>query len=95
MCATWIRVVQGFDRDAIDISVDEDSITISAERKEEHEETGTNYRRRERSYGKVRRSIALPKDANMDNVQANYEGGVLRVRVPKHEERKLRRIPVA
>ena len=79
-----------------DVKVEfEDSVlTISGERKSEHEDRKQGYYRIERSSGAFSRSLTLPEGIDPDGVQARFDNGVLEVRVPKPEERKPRRVAI-
>jgi HSP20 family protein len=76
--------VPGVEPGAIDISVEGRTLTISGERRRGEEENGS-FHRRERSYGKFARSIALPDGLDRDRASAECKNGVLTVRIPKAE----------
>jgi HSP20 family protein len=78
----------------IDITATGNTITIRAQRKEEMEERRENYLLRERRAGGFSRTITLPEEVNVDQIQASTENGVLMVRVPKSEQAKPKRIQV-
>ena len=78
----------------IDISFEKDLLTIKGESKEEQEVEDRRYHLRERRYGSFCRSIRLPKAIDAENIEANYEAGVLSLRLPKLEEAKPKRIEV-
>lgn len=87
----------GLSQEDIEITLSRDGLTITGEKKEEGEEQGKNYFRRERSYGYFRRIIPLPVDAvEADRVEAAFDKGVLKVTMPKKEAAKgqARRIEV-
>jgi HSP20 family protein len=84
----------GLDRDDVEIEVKDDVLTISGERKSEHEERGDGYHRIERAYGGFARSLTLPKGIDPDQVQAEFDKGVLEVRIPKPAERKPHRVQI-
>lgn len=77
----------GHKKDDIDISVDDDVLTVQTERKEEITEDQPNYHVKERRVGKSKRSIRLPKSADTDSVRAQYLDGVLRICVDKKTEK--------
>ncbi|NOX89965.1 MAG: Hsp20/alpha crystallin family protein [Calditrichaeota bacterium] len=84
----------GMEKDDIDIQIKDNVLTISGEKKEETKsEEGTFYRR-ERRYGKFSRSISLPGDVKVDNIEAEYKNGVLTLTLPKAEEAKPKKIEV-
>lgn len=83
----------GIDRNEVNITVENNSLSIRGERRFEKSEDD-NYVRIERAYGPFSRSFTLPSNYNTDAVEANYADGVLTVRVPKAEEAKPRRIKI-
>ncbi len=85
----------GLERDEIEIEVKDNVLTISGERKAEHEKKGEGYHRIERSFGRFSRSLGLPRGIDAKRVTASFENGVLEVRMPKPEERKATRIEIA
>lgn len=81
-------------KEEIKISVQNDVLSISGERKSEKEERGKKYHRVERSYGSFVRSFTLPEDADGTKVNAEYKDGVLKVHLPKSEKAKPKAIEV-
>jgi HSP20 family protein len=84
----------GIDEDDVKIEFEDGTLTISGERKAEHQTKNEGYYRVERSYGSFSRSLTLPQGVNPESVSANFDRGVLEVRIPKPEERKPRRIEI-
>ena len=84
----------GLKREEIEVSLDENVLTLKGERKLEKEEQGRRYHRIERSYGSFVRYFQLPKALDADRVEANLADGVLTVKVPKKEVLKARKIDV-
>jgi HSP20 family protein len=84
----------GVDRGDIDIEVKEGVLTVSGERKSQHEEKREGFHRVERSFGRFSRALELPKGVEADNIEASFERGVLEVRMPKPAERKPTRIEI-
>ena len=84
----------GVAEDDVKIELDEGVLTISGERKAEHEDKREGYVRVERSYGSFRRSLTLPEGVEPEAVTASFDRGVLEVRIPKPEERKPRRVAI-
>ncbi|RMG73294.1 MAG: Hsp20/alpha crystallin family protein [Nitrospirae bacterium] len=76
----------GLSEKDIDVSMDEDSITISGEKKEEKEESRRGYYYAERSFGRFHRVIPLPHDIDRDAVKATFKNGLLTVHLPKSKE---------
>jgi HSP20 family protein len=73
----------GLDREDIDVSLSDDLLTISGEKRVEREEEKGSVYRTERSYGSFRRQVALPCEIEADQVKANFRNGVLTVTLPK------------
>ncbi|MBW7869189.1 MAG: Hsp20/alpha crystallin family protein [Brumimicrobium sp.] len=80
--------VPGINKQDINIEIDGNKLSISGEAKAQNEVKEENYTLREFSYGSFRRSFTLPKDIDVQSVQADYIDGVLRVIVPKPELKK-------
>jgi HSP20 family protein len=70
-------------------------LTISGERKSEHEQSGDGYRRLERSFGSFSRRLSLPKGVDADAVKASFDNGVLEVQVPKPAETQPKLVEIA
>jgi len=73
----------GIAQEDIKIDVDDDVLTISGEKRSEHETHEENLRVSERSYGAFSRSISLPRSVDADKIQATMANGVLKVVAPK------------
>src|SRR5919109_2456045 len=86
--------VPGIDEKDIDVRVENNTLTVHGERKFEKEEKEENYRRIERQYGSFTRSFTLPSTVDPNNVQANYEKGVLKIKLAKKAEAKPKQIKV-
>jgi HSP20 family protein len=84
----------GMGEDDIKIELEDGTLTVSGERKAEHEDRGEGYHRVERAFGAFSRSLTLPKGVDADAVSASFDRGVLEIRIPKPEERKPRRIEI-
>jgi len=84
----------GMTEDDVKIEFDDGTLTVSGERKAEHESKNEGYYRVERAFGSFSRSLTLPQGIDAEAVTANFENGVLEVRIPKPEERKPRRIEI-
>jgi HSP20 family protein len=84
----------GMTQDDVKIEFDDGTLTVSGERKAEHESKNEGYYRVERAFGSFSRSLTLPQGIDPEAVTANFEHGVLEVRIPKPEERKPRRIEI-
>lgn len=78
----------------VNVEVEDNVLTLSGERKAEHEDKREGYVRVERSFGSFRRSLTLPEGIDPEAVQASFDNGVLEVRIPKPEERKPRKVAI-
>ena len=81
-------------REAIDITVDNGTLTIKGEKKLSNEVKEEQFHRIERRYGTFSRSFSLPQTVDPNKVAAEYRNGVLTVRLPLREEAKPRQIKV-
>jgi len=87
--------VPDVDQKDIDVRVENQTLTISGERKFEKEDSGKGYHRIERNYGSFSRSFAVPNSFDTDKIAANCRNGVLSVTLAKKETAKPRQIKVA
>lgn len=78
----------GMDEKDVNVELDEKTLTIRGERKDEREEKDANWYRREQSYGSFHRTVALPAGVEGDKAKAKFKNGVLSVVLPKREEEK-------
>lgn len=79
----------GIDGKDIELSADEDMLTLRAERKRQREQTddsGVRFHRLERSVGRFERSLSLPVDADSENISAEFNNGVLEITVPRRDD---------
>ena len=79
----------------VKIELDDNVLTISGERKSAHKEAKEGYYRVERAYGSFSRTLTLPEGVDADSISANFDRGVLEVRVPKPEQRKPRKVEIS
>jgi len=86
--------VPGMRKEDIDISLQDGTLTICGERKQEST-NGETAQRTERYVGTFRRSITLPRRVDAGKVSATYENGILKVTLPKAEEAKPKQIQVS
>jgi HSP20 family protein len=85
----------GIDPKDVDISVQNNTLTLRGERKFESDVKEDDFRRVERVYGSFVRSFALPQTVDPEKVEAEYRNGVLHVTLPKRPEAKPKQIKVA
>ncbi len=86
--------IPGMKKEDIKISLENNTLSITGERKEEKEEKNKNYIKKEKSYGSFMRSFALPHTVDAKGIKATYKEGVLTVTVPKSEEAKPKEIKI-
>jgi HSP20 family protein len=79
----------------VNVELEDNVLTISGERKSDHEERKEGYYRVERAWGSFSRSLTLPEGVDPTGVKASFDKGVLEVRVPKPEARKPRRVSIS
>lgn len=86
----------GVSEDMIDVTLENNVLTVTAEKQLQREEGRKegDYRLFERRYGRFQRSFTVPPTVKADACTASYENGVLRLRLPKAEEAKPRRIRI-
>ena len=78
----------------IDVRVENQTLTISGERKFEKQDTTKGYHRIERNYGTFVRSFSLPNTFDTEHIAADFKNGVLSVTLPKKEAAKPRQVKV-
>jgi HSP20 family protein len=86
--------VPGIDEKDIDIRLENNLLSVRGERKFEKEEKEENFHRVERRYGTFTRSFTLPATVNPEDVKADYDKGVLKIRLAKRAEAKPKQIKV-
>lgn len=86
--------VPGMNPDDLEITLEDNVLTVKGEVKSSEEINDEQYHVRERRFGSFSRNIRFPVEVNADDVEASYEHGILTLNVPKAEEVKPRRISV-
>jgi HSP20 family protein len=86
--------VPGVNEGDINVSVENDTLTIQGERKFEKEEKEENFHRIERRYGSFIRTFKLPNTVDAEKVEASYDKGILKITLAKRAEAKPRQIKV-
>jgi HSP20 family protein len=84
----------GVSQEDVQIELEDTVLTVSGERKADHDTKGEGFYRVERSFGQFSRSLTLPKGVDAEAIAASFTDGVLEVRIPKPEQRKPRRISI-
>jgi len=87
--------VPGIEEKDIDIRLENQVLVVRGERKFEKEEKEENFHRIERRYGSFTRSFTLPATVNPEDVTADYDKGVLKIRLAKRAEAKPKQIKVS
>src|SRR6202051_4810826 len=85
----------GMTKDDIQITLENNVLRLSGERKFEKDAKKENYHRIERTYGTFSRSFALPTQVSSDKVEAKFDDGVLSIVVPKEEKARRGRISIS
>src|SRR6476646_7142524 len=86
--------VPGIDEKDIDVRVENTTLIVHGERKIEKEEKEENFRRVERQYGEFTRSFTLPSSVDSAQVSADYDKGILKIKLAKRAEAKPKQIKV-
>jgi HSP20 family protein len=84
----------GLEPSEVNIEVDDNVLTVSGERKIEHETKKEGFYRVERASGQFRRSLTLPDGVDPEQIAAEFSHGVLEIRIPKPAERKPRKVQI-
>ena len=84
----------GLDEGDVTLEISGDVLTLSGERKFEHEDRREGFYRLERGAGTFSRSLTLPEGVDAEKIAASFDKGVLEVRIPKPEARKPRRVEI-
>jgi HSP20 family protein len=84
----------GVAKEDVKVTLAEEVLTVSGEKKFEKEVKNENFHRSERAYGKFSRSFRLPNPIDAEKIQAEYRDGVLTLTVPKAENAKPREIEI-
>ena len=86
--------IAGVKPEDLDVSINNDMITIKGERKNEETVTGENYYYQECYWGSFSRSVVLPVDVIPEKAEASLKNGILTIRLPKAETNKSKKIQV-
>ena len=84
----------GLSDEDVNVQLEDNTLTISGERKAEHEGQQEGYYRLERAFGPFSRSLTLPDGVDPDGVQAHFDRGVLEIRIAKPEQKKPRQVQI-
>jgi HSP20 family protein len=86
--------IPGVEKDAIDLTITKDTLTIKGEVKKDEEVKDEQYYAREISWGSFTRTIALPSEVDNEKAKATFKNGVLEIVLSKKEEAKPKEIKV-
>jgi len=86
--------IPGIEEKDVEIKIENNTLTVSGERKFEKETKEENYHRIERAYGSFCRSFTLPNYINHDKIEAEHDSGILRITMPKKSELKPRKVKI-
>ena len=93
--AFTVRVeVPGVAPEDVQVSVEDDVLSVRGEKKGDHEDRDGRLHRSERRFGKFSRSVQFPSAVDADKVTASHKNGVLTIRMPKHAKARVRQIRV-
>jgi HSP20 family protein len=84
----------GMSESDVNIELEDNVLTVSGERKSDHEERKAGFYRVERSFGSFRRSLTLPEGVDPESVKATFDHGVLEVTVPKPAQQMPRKVQI-
>jgi HSP20 family protein len=87
--------VPGIDEKDINVSIENNTLTVRGERRFEKDEKEENFQRIERMFGSFTRSFTLPNTVDPEQISAHYEKGVLKIRLSKRAEAKPKLIKVS
>ena len=84
----------GIAKDDLHVSVKDNLLTLSGEKRQENVDDPQTYRRVERRYGSFQRKFTLPPEVATDDIKADYTDGVLTLSIPKPEAAKPTEVPI-
>jgi HSP20 family protein len=84
----------GFTEEDVEVNLEQDVLSITGEHSEEEEEEKGTYHLRERSWSRFTRSFSIPHTIDVENVDADFAKGVLKVRLPKAAQARARKIEI-
>lgn len=90
----FLAEVPGLKKDEVALTIEDNVLTIAGERRFERDEKKEDYHRIERSYGRFTRSFALPANVDGAKAEAKFEDGLLKVRVPKSDAARPRKVEI-
>ena len=82
--------IPGLTKDDFDINIDNNILIISSNNQQKNEEKQANYTKREFCFSEFKRSFTLPDTANLDEISANYDNGILTISIQKKDGAKTK-----
>lgn len=89
-----VAELPGIDEKDIEVNMLDGVLTIKGEKKQEREDKEATYHRIERRYGSFHRSFRMPEKVEADKIDATFKDGILRLTMPKSEEREVKKIEI-
>jgi HSP20 family protein len=89
-----VAELPGLDKKDVNITLENQVLTLAGERNFEKETKDETCHRIERSYGSFTRSFTLPNNLRVDKIEAKFDKGVLSIVIPKSEETKPRKVTI-
>jgi HSP20 family protein len=86
--------IPGVKSEELDVTIDDDLLTISGEKKHENEVKEKDYYRLESAYGRFERTIRLPEAVKAEGAKAAYKNGVLKIELPKSDQTKKKKLKI-
>jgi len=91
----FVAEMPGLDRDAVEITLENQVLTLRGERRFERDEEKDSYHRIERAYGSFSRSFRLPTNVDTGAAKAAFDNGILTIELPKSEEARPRKLEIS
>ena len=85
----------GLDRDQVEITLENQVLTLRGERKLDRDDERNNYHRIERTYGSFSRSFKLPNNVDTAAAKATFDNGILNIELPKREDAKPKKLEIS
>jgi HSP20 family protein len=91
----FVAEMPGLDRDSVEITFENQVLTLRGERKFERDEEKDSYHRIERAYGSFSRSFRLPTNVDTGTAKASFDNGILTIELPKSESARPRKLEIS
>ena len=90
----FLAEMPGLDRDQVELTLENNVLTLSGERKLERDEEKEHYHRIERAYGSFSRSFRLPSNVDTQQAKATFKDGLLSIELPKSESTRPKKLEI-